>query len=166
MRERAISALRRTNDGGDGADNDGGANRGQAKSTLPPMAASSTESLALHVASVSSGNGLPVASIAAPPMSAVVNWNVCPSFLPASSSTLSATSVISGPMPSPGSTAILWLVDPTARATTRAERCCLSTRTTIGEDWAWRRAPAATGPAAADRRARKAMVGSVLCACN
>jgi hypothetical protein len=108
----------------------------------------------LHVSSVLSGKGLPVASMAAPPISSVVNWNECPSFLPASSSTRRATSVISGPMPSPGSTVILWLVEPAARATT-VRRVDDEEATEEGPAAAWRRAPA-TGPAAA-RCARKAI---------
>lgn len=50
-----------------------------------------------------------MASIAAPPISASVQANSSPSAAPAALRTWSATLVISGPMPSPGSTAILWV---------------------------------------------------------
>lgn len=70
----------------------------------PPMAASRTASLCLHCDKVSSGRGCPVASMAAPPMSASVNSKCCCSALPAASRACRATLVISGPMPSPGST--------------------------------------------------------------
>lgn len=111
----------------------------------------------MHVSSVLSGKGLPVASMAAPPISSVVNWNECPSFFPAASSTRRATSVISGPMPSPGSTVILWLVPPAARATTAeaARRGEEEEEEATEEAAAWRRAPA-TEPAPA-RCARKAI---------
>jgi hypothetical protein len=81
----------------------------------PPMAASSTESQDLHTSSVSAGSGDPVASMAAPPMSASRNSNSCPSALPAAVSTLSAAFMISGPMPSPGSTATLCAAAATTR---------------------------------------------------
>ena len=75
--------------------------------SYPPMAASRTASDSLQICRVSSGSGDPVASTAAPPMCASVNWNSTPSRLPAACNALSATFEISGPMPSPGSTAIL-----------------------------------------------------------
>src|SRR2546430_14863174 len=61
-------------------------------------------------ASVSGGSGLPVASIAAPPISASSNSNVTPARLPTARNTRTASGVTSCPIPSPGSTAILWVV--------------------------------------------------------
>ena len=77
---------------------------GYQQHVYPPMAARSTASLCLHCDKVSSGRGCPVASMAAPPMSASVNSKCCCSALPAASRACRATLVISGPMPSPGST--------------------------------------------------------------
>ena len=57
--------------------------------------------------------------MAAPPISASVYWNDSPSAAPAALSTRVATAMISGPMPSPGSTHTLW-----AAARTVSPRSC------------------------------------------
>ena len=75
--------------------------------TLPPTAPSSTESLSLAVLRASSVNGTPVASMETPPISTSLYLNSCPYFVPTASSTLHASRTISGPIPSPGITAIL-----------------------------------------------------------
>ena len=56
---------------------------------------------------VSSGRGDPVASMAAPPTRASVNWKSTPSRSPAALRRSTATREISGPIPSPGRTATL-----------------------------------------------------------
>src|SRR5438132_3729712 len=65
-----------------------------------------------HSASVSDGSGVPAASMAAPPISASSNSNVAPARLPTARSTRTASGVTSCPIPSPGSTAILWVAMP------------------------------------------------------
>ena len=96
----------------------------------PPMAASSTASLSLHSCSVSAGSGWPVASIAAPPINPSSTSKLSPSSSPAALSSLTATSAISGPMPSPGSRAILCALHCTPRGAMRStqrlplEACC------------------------------------------
>ena len=65
------------------------------------MAAKSTASDSLQMRMVSSGRGLPVASVAAPPMRASVNSKLTPAAVPAWVRTALATCVISGPIPSP-----------------------------------------------------------------
>mmetsp|Transcript_1316 Transcript_1316/g.3105 ORF Transcript_1316/g.3105 Transcript_1316/m.3105 type:complete len:206 (-) Transcript_1316:94-711(-) len=95
---------------------------GMVSHLYPPMAESSTASEALHIVMVSSGRGTPVASMAAPPMSASWNSRLCPSALTAALRTFTATSVISGPMPSPGSR-VIFLVARQASAA-RPGACC------------------------------------------
>ena len=73
----------------------------------PPTAASSTASDAFAASSVSCGSAVPVASMAAPPSSASVYSNATSYFAPSTSSTFTASAMISGPMPSPGSRQIL-----------------------------------------------------------
>ncbi len=73
----------------------------------PPIAANSTASEVLQICRVSSGRGEPVASMAAPPMRASVKSKLTPSMSPATFRRSTATLEISGPMPSPDSTAIL-----------------------------------------------------------
>jgi len=67
------------------------------------MAASNTASAALALARVSSGSGEPVSSMAMPPRSASSKVNVTSWRTPIAPRTLTASAVISGPMPSPGS---------------------------------------------------------------
>ncbi len=73
----------------------------------PPTAPRITASLFLHTWMVSFGRGSPVASIAHPPARRVLYSNVCPYIWPTLSKTLSPWLIISGPIPSPGITAIL-----------------------------------------------------------
>lgn len=80
----------------------------------PPIAAKRTASLDLHSCKVSGGNGLPRASIAAPPMSPYVKSICTFSAWPAADRTSMATFEISGPIPSPGRTAILYAEVTTA----------------------------------------------------
>src|SRR5690606_28448510 len=72
----------------------------------PPTAPSSTASARLQASSVAGGSGSPCRSIAMPPMSCSLNWKSCPWRAPTARSTSTAAAVTSGPMPSPGSTAI------------------------------------------------------------
>ena len=73
----------------------------------PPTAPSSTASLHWHKKTVSGGSGCPVASIAQPPRNSEPNTNSWPKRLPMASNTLTASAVTSGPMPSPGKSAIV-----------------------------------------------------------
>ena len=75
----------------------------------PPTAPRSTASAVFADAIVASGSGTPVASIAAPPISCLSYSIVIPNFLAAASSTSTAASTISTPMPSPGSKVIFIL---------------------------------------------------------
>lgn len=84
--------------------------------THPPMAASKTASARLHVSKVLFGKGVPVASVAAPPISASWKLKSAPSVFPAARNTSVATAVISGPIPSPASTATLCKVAQTTVA--------------------------------------------------
>ncbi|HEX7942556.1 MAG TPA: 3-isopropylmalate dehydratase small subunit [Gemmatimonadaceae bacterium] len=72
----------------------------------PPTAPSSTASARLQIAVVSSGSAVPVASIAAPPINASEKVNFTIASSAAASSTRRACSTISGPIPSPGSSAM------------------------------------------------------------
>ena len=74
----------------------------------PPTAPRRTASDAFAISTVSSGRHLPVSSIAAPPASTYVYSKVCPNLSPTASRTLVASSITSGPMPSPFTTAILY----------------------------------------------------------
>ena len=76
----------------------------------PPTAPNSTASLSFADSIVSCGSGMPNASIAAPPaLSSLVKISI--SFLEAAASNTSiAAVVISGPIPSPGITAILYFL--------------------------------------------------------
>src|SRR5687767_1260150 len=75
----------------------------------PPTAPNRIACAFLQRASVAGGSGPPVASIAAPPTSAVSNSNETPAPLPTVCSTRIASGVTSPPMPSPGRTAILYV---------------------------------------------------------
>ena len=70
----------------------------------PPTAPSKIASQALALDKVSSGNGLPVASMALPPNKAESMFKSRPNLSLQASSTLTASLMISGPMPSPGIT--------------------------------------------------------------
>src|SRR5437879_5465658 len=65
-----------------------------------------------HSASVSGGSGVPAASMAAPPISASSNSSATPARLPTARNTRTASGVTSCPIPSPGSTAILYVAMP------------------------------------------------------
>src|SRR5260370_36438576 len=65
-----------------------------------------------HSASVSAGSGGPAPPMAAPPISASSNPKVPPARLPTARNTRTASGVTSCPIPSPGSTAILWVAMP------------------------------------------------------
>eukprot|EP00982_Pelagococcus_subviridis_P017298 31529-Pelagococcus_subviridis.AAC.20 len=80
---------------------------GSVSHLYPPIAARRTASEAWHVASVSGGRGIPVASIAAPPTSASVKSNAMSCWEPTSTRHVFATAMISGPMPSPGRSVML-----------------------------------------------------------
>src|SRR5664279_1349001 len=82
----------------------------------PPTAPRSTASLARQSATVSSGSGFPVASMAAPPISADVVSNECPHRSATASSTRTPCATTSGPMPSPGSSAIFARISVRSRA--------------------------------------------------
>src|SRR5574343_918333 len=84
----------------------GRCSRGSVSHCGPPTAPSSTASAALALVRVSAGYGSPVASTAQPPSRPVVISRFRPSLFKASS-TRTASAVISGPIPSPGSTRIL-----------------------------------------------------------
>lgn len=73
----------------------------------PPTAASSTASEARAASSVAVGKGSPVASMAAPPMSASVYSKAVSYFAPTAFSTFTPSAMISGPMPSPANKQIL-----------------------------------------------------------
>ena len=73
----------------------------------PPTAPRITLSEARQASIVSCGSGVPVASIAAPPMSTSSYTNSWPNLSPTLSRHFSASSTISGPIPSPFITAIL-----------------------------------------------------------
>ena len=75
----------------------------------PPTAPKRTASAALAEATVASGRGTPVASIAQPPMSCLSYSISKPNFLAAASNTSTAASTISTPMPSPGSRVIFMM---------------------------------------------------------
>src|ERR1022692_1226924 len=72
----------------------------------PPTAPSSTASAARATSSVSGGSADPVASMAAPPMRASRSVKVCPHFSSTTASTRLASPTTSGPIPSPGKTAM------------------------------------------------------------
>ena len=72
----------------------------------PPTAPSNTASLSRQLATVSSGNGLLSASIAAPPISCSENRKLCPNDSPMRVRTRLPSLETSGPIPSPASTVI------------------------------------------------------------
>ncbi|KAH3667328.1 hypothetical protein OGAPHI_002977 [Ogataea philodendri] len=69
----------------------------------PPTAPNSTASAFLAAFRASSDRGTPVASIEAPPIRCVENWNSTPLALDTACNTLTASSITSGPTWSPGS---------------------------------------------------------------
>ena len=73
----------------------------------PPIAAIKIESAALQLFKVLSGQGVPSASMAQPPNNCSSKSKVTPLVLPAATKALTVAVVISGPMPSPGSSVIL-----------------------------------------------------------
>ncbi|MNR30013.1 hypothetical protein D3C85_1474400 [compost metagenome] len=68
----------------------------------PPTAPSNTASAARARSRVSSANGTPCLSMAAPPITSWLNSKPRANLSLASSSTLTASAMISGPIPSPG----------------------------------------------------------------
>uniref|UniRef100_A0A7V1ZIF4 Serine/threonine protein kinase n=1 Tax=Thermoanaerobaculum aquaticum TaxID=1312852 RepID=A0A7V1ZIF4_9BACT len=73
----------------------------------PPTAPKRTASASRQSRKVASGSGSPVRSMAAPPTSPSLSLSFKPAFSATLSRTRTAAAVTSGPMPSPGSTAIL-----------------------------------------------------------
>src|SRR6266581_6879720 len=76
----------------------------------PPTAPKRIASAFRQSASVAGGSGAPVASMAPPPTSPSSKSKVVPEPFPTARSTRTASGVTSPPIPSPGSTAILWLM--------------------------------------------------------
>ena len=70
----------------------------------PPTAPKRIASQALALVMVASGRGPPVASMAAPPSKAESMVKSKPNFSLLASRTLTASAIISGPIPSPGKT--------------------------------------------------------------
>ena len=71
-----------------------------------PTAANNTASARIHVWNVSSGNGSPTSSMACAPQIASSYSNSCPHFSAMALSTAKLCFITSGPIPSPGRTAI------------------------------------------------------------
>ena len=72
----------------------------------PPTAPNKMAALSSQLEIVSGGNGSPVASMAAPPISCSLKLNVCPCREAMVSRILRPSSVTSGPIPSPGRSVI------------------------------------------------------------
>ena len=102
--------------------------------TGPPTEPNKMASLSAHAWRVDSGKCSPLASNAAPPTGACLKLNDWPKSPPACSSTLTATSMTSGPMPSPGSTATVMGAELMARPRASRSRanCC---RRSISVEW-------------------------------
>ena len=75
-----------------------------------PTAPNNIASQFFSLANVSSGNGLPVASMASCPMIASSNSNVCPNSFAMISNTFFPSVVTSLPMPSPGRITIFFFI--------------------------------------------------------
>ena len=76
-----------------------------------PIAPKRTASDSMHTLCVESGYGSPWRSIATAPISAYLYTNSCENLSATASRAFTACAVISGPMPSPGSTAIVFFID-------------------------------------------------------
>ena len=84
----------------------------------PPTAPSSTASDARQISSWSFGSGFCRLSIAAPPATTCLYTNSCPYFFATASSTRTASATTSGPIPSPGISAIVFFISTSLSAHT------------------------------------------------
>src|ERR1700712_316836 len=75
------------------------------------MAPNKMASLSKQISMVSSGKGLPVASMATAPIRQCVYVNSCPNFSATASSTFIDCCVTSGPIPSPLMTAMFFFIN-------------------------------------------------------
>ena len=115
----------------------------------PPTAPRSTASACCASSSVAGGSAEPVASMAAPPMSASRVSNVCPPALATASRTATASVVTSGPIPSPGRTQMSARMGPSPSSKKTSRKARARYRLGASDSTAWARRGASPDQATA-----------------